>query len=57
MMRLDEFTKQPKDMTKEELEIYMLTLLDSMNETLNEADRRIEQENANRDRKENPQYL
>ena len=56
-MRLNEFTKQPKDMNKEELEAYMLYILESMNQTLDEADRRMESENANRDRKESSQYL
>lgn len=37
MMRLEEFTKHPKDMSKEELESYMLSILEDMNKTLDKT--------------------
>jgi hypothetical protein len=56
-MRLTEFEKHPGKMTKEELEIHMLNILKEMNQILDTADQRMDQEHAATDRNGNPEHL
>jgi hypothetical protein len=56
MMRLDEFDK-PVYTNIQEIENRILQRLDNMNSILDEADKRVDLENATRNRKENIQSL
>lgn len=56
MMKLKEFTEDLGQMNKEELELHMLSILESMNKTLNETNQRFMAEHGT-NRKSNQNIL
>ena len=56
-MKLEEFTKHPEDMNKVELEMYMLSILEDMNETLEKTNTEFREENSSGNRKTNQKIL
>ena len=57
MMKLEEFTKHPKDMNKIELEMYMLSILEDMNNTLDKTNIEFRKENGSGNRKTDQKIL
>ena len=44
MMKLEELTKHPRDMTDEELDEYMLSIVENMHDIVDTAHRRMDAE-------------
>ena len=49
-MKLEEFAKHPKDMNKAELEMYMLSILEDMNNILDKTNTEFRKENGSGNR-------
>ncbi len=56
-MKLEEFTKHPKDMGREELETYMLSILEDMNDTLDRTNTEFRKEYGSGNRETDQKIL